>query len=521
MAEQNTSYGSFLSVRALLVCSVVLITALAGVAAGMLLHQDALLGKAYDAAAHAGVDAQTLDNLASARTDVITALGLIAILYAAKLGLSGLVVRQWRAEHRANDLRRQQTAEAVAAKERLRHAYAELEALNEQIRQSGQAQLRAIVDHAIDGLITINDKGVVESFNPACERIFGYHAEEVLGRNVAMLMPEPDHSQHDGYLKRYNETGKAAIIGTAGREVRARRKNGSIFPMDLSISGFFLDGRQHFSGILRDITARKQAEADLMRYMKELEQSNQDLDDFAYIASHDLKEPLRGLFNHASFLLEDYRDVLDEEGVRRLNRLLYLAQRMEQLVNDLLYFSRLGRGQQAVQITNPNEIVCDIGRMMESMLRERGARIVILSMMPSVMCDKPRITEVFRNLITNAVKYNDKPRKTVEIGFLSEVDAPQGTEKNVFYVRDNGVGIAPEFHSEIFRLFKRLGNDNENDGGTGVGLTFVKKIIERHKGRIWLESRAGEGTTFYFNLGQEAEYYGGIEQNQPAAHLAG
>jgi signal transduction histidine kinase len=249
---------------------------------------------------------------------------------------------------------------------------------------------------------------------------------------------------------------------------------------------------------------RRRTELKLQGYMDQLERSNQELDDFAYIASHDLKEPLRGLFNHASFLLEDYQDKLDKDGVRRLKRLSQLSQRMERLVNDLLYFSRIGRAELAIQETDLNGVIDEIRLMMEAMLTERHARVIVPRSLPRIVCDKPRVTEVFRNLITNAVKYNDKAKRTVEVGFRESVNTRDGPEWNVFYVRDNGVGIEAEFYDEIFRIFKRLNNTSDGqEPGTGVGLTFVKKIVERHGGRIWLESAPGKGTTFYFNLNCE------------------
>jgi signal transduction histidine kinase len=236
-------------------------------------------------------------------------------------------------------------------------------------------------------------------------------------------------------------------------------------------------------------------------YVGDLERSNQELDDFAYIASHDLKEPLRGLFNHATFLLEDYKDKIDEDGVRRLTRLGLLCQRMERLINDLMYFSRLGRADLAVQETDPNAVIAEIQQMMETVLTERHARIVVPRVLPRIVCDKPRVTEVFRNLITNAVKYNDKAERVIEIGFLESAISDQGVERNIFYVKDNGIGIDPEYHHEVFRIFKRLQNAPDGEeNGTGVGLTFVKKIIERHGGSIWLESAPGKGTVFYFSL---------------------
>jgi signal transduction histidine kinase len=254
------------------------------------------------------------------------------------------------------------------------------------------------------------------------------------------------------------------------------------------------------------IVVMRRLAAKELAYVGELERSNQELDDFAYIASHDLKEPLRGLFNHATFLLEDYSDKIDEDGARRLNRLGALCQRMEQLINDLMYFSRLGRADLAIQAADPNAIIAEIRQMMETLLGETGARIVVPHTMPLIVCDKTRVTEVFRNLITNAVKYNDKTERLVEVGYLQSVNTASGTEKNVFYVRDNGVGIEPEFHQEIFRIFKRLQNTPVGQqAGTGVGLTFVKKIVERHGGRIWLDSESGKGTVFYFSLNRRNE----------------
>lgn len=247
----------------------------------------------------------------------------------------------------------------------------------------------------------------------------------------------------------------------------------------------------------------RRTSSELERYTKDLERSNKELDDFAYIASHDLKEPLRGIHNHSRFLLEDNEGKLDEEGIGRLNRLIYLSQRMEKLVNDLLYFSRLGRQELAIQTTDVNEVIHDIEDTLELFLEERNATITIPEALPVIICDKLRVTEALRNLITNAIKYNDKTEKIVEIGFLEKYHLPDGKAlHDIFYVKDNGQGIAQEFYEEVFRIFKRLQHTKgKEEEGTGVGLTFVKKIIERHGGKIWLESEVGKGTIFYFTLG--------------------
>ncbi|PDT10808.1 PAS domain-containing sensor histidine kinase [Rhizobium sp. M1] len=370
----------------------------------------------------------------------------------------------------------------------------------------------ALVRSTPDAVIVIDARGTIKSFNPAAESMFGYSPQETIGRNIKMLMPEPYHSEHDGYLTHYRQTGEERIIGTT-RMVSGRRKNGIVFPIDVSISVVVSGQTKTFVGIVRDISERARQEermkttlAQLEAYTAELERSNHDLDEFAYIASHDLKEPLRGLHNHSRFLLEDYEDKLDDDGVRRLNRLVRLSQRMEKLVNDLLYFSRLGRQQLAVKRADIGLIVKDVVATMELLLEERHAKVVIDGRLPDVVCDAPRLTEVFRNLITNAIKYNDKSAPLVSIGYLERYVGQDGTvARNVFFVRDNGKGIPQEFHEDIFRIFKRLEKSQDSDDGTGAGLTFVRKIIARHNGDIWLESEVGAGTTFYFTLGKKRE----------------
>lgn len=367
----------------------------------------------------------------------------------------------------------------------------------------------ALMDHSPEAVVTIDAKGTIRQFNPAAERLFGRTETDVVGENVKLLMPEPYHSAHDGYLGHHASTGEKHIIGTI-REVQGRRSDGTVFPLDLSVSELPSQGRREFVGILRDLTARKRQEESLREalgrlsaYAADLERSNQELDDFAYIASHDLKEPLRGIHNHSRFLLEDYDDRLDDDGKRRLGRLVHLSQRMEKLVNDLLYFSRIGRYELAFGPTDVGAVIGDVTSTLEQFLEERHARVVIVGDLPDVTCDTVRVTEVFRNLVVNAVKYNDSAEKTVEIGHLpAHADEAARPRTRVYFVRDNGKGIASEFHDDIFKMFKRL-ERAEDDSGTGVGLTFVRKIVQRHGGHIWLESEPGRGTTFYFTLAPE------------------
>jgi PAS domain S-box-containing protein len=250
-----------------------------------------------------------------------------------------------------------------------------------------------------------------------------------------------------------------------------------------------------------DITPRKTAEQERDASIRALENSNHEFDEFAHMTAHDLKEPLRGLRNQISFLEEDFGDHLPQEGKARLARMATLGTRMQRLIEDLLFYARLGRAELAVQLADPNQMICDVREMLEGLLTERNVEIAVPRKMAPMLCDKTRVTEVFRNLITNAIKNNDKENPLIEIGQLPAIRVGATVEKGVFYVKDNGIGIAPESHDEIFRMFRRVANDKSAGvEGTGAGLAFVKRIVERHGGHIWLESVPGEGTTFYFTL---------------------
>jgi len=233
----------------------------------------------------------------------------------------------------------------------------------------------------------------------------------------------------------------------------------------------------------------------------ELQRSNEELDSFAYIASHDLKEPLRGIHNYANFLMEDYAEALEGDGIAKLETLVRLTQRMEDLINSLLHFSRLGRAELMRQSVNLDEVVQQVIATLTIARPQSEVEFRVPQPLPRMECDRAQINELFTNLISNAIKYNDKPEKWVEIGVL----AGEQTEGNpTFYVRDNGIGIRPEHQEKIFQIFRRLHGRDEFDGGAGAGLTIARKIIERHDGRIWVESTPTQGTTFYFTLSAEA-----------------
>ncbi|MBW4646141.1 MAG: GAF domain-containing protein [Goleter apudmare HA4340-LM2] len=237
---------------------------------------------------------------------------------------------------------------------------------------------------------------------------------------------------------------------------------------------------------------------DLAQINLELERSNQELAAFAYAASHDLKEPLRGIYNFSTILLEDYAHLLDDEGVEYLQTVLSLSQRMETLINAVLQLSQLGQAQLQFQATDLNELLNEVIEMFRASRQELRLNVHIPKPLLTIQCHPVLVNEVFSNLLSNALKYNDQPEPYIEIGYLDTFAGQTGTP--IFYVQDNGIGIQEHHRETIFRLFKRLHSQEKYGGGTGAGLAIAKKIVELHNGRIWVESTVGVGSIFYFTL---------------------
>ncbi len=357
-------------------------------------------------------------------------------------------------------------------------------------------QLRSILENTVDGIIVINNLGTILSFNLACEKLFGYTAQEALNQNVKILMPQSHSVNHDGYIQNYLTSHHAKIIGI-GREVSGLRKDGSIFPMWLSIGEVIEDNDHFFVGIIRDITAQKEHEVQKQLYMQALEKSNRELDDFVYIVSHDLKEPMRGIFSYSQFMWEDYNDQLDDEGKNKLASLMKMSQRMNELIDTLLYFSRLNKIDLSFADMDINQVIEEVFETLELFFNENNAHVTIDNPLPRVKCDQSKVGEIFRNLIVNGIKYNDSVAKEIHIGTCERDECPGQT---VFYVRDNGIGIPEKHYASVFKMFKRLHARDAYGGGTGSGLTIVKRIIDQHGGKIWIDTAPDGGTYFFFTL---------------------
>jgi two-component system, chemotaxis family, sensor kinase Cph1 len=249
----------------------------------------------------------------------------------------------------------------------------------------------------------------------------------------------------------------------------------------------------------------------LARANADLTRANEELDAFAYIASHDLKEPLRGIHTYTTIVIEDYSDVLDEQGTQRLEAVLRLSRRMGSLVDSLLDYAQVGRNELNLSDVQLHVVLADAVEQMQVRINEAGAEIRCSEQLPLITADPDRLQEVLLNLVSNAIKYNVSTHPSVEVGITS-IGATQrgasivrrsiGSEREplVVYVRDNGAGIEDDYQEEIFRVFRRIEHNESTQTGTGVGLTICRRIIERHGGVIWCESSLGEGSTFYFTL---------------------
>ena len=355
--------------------------------------------------------------------------------------------------------------------------------------QESEARMRAIFDTAVDGIITISERGIIERINPAAERMFGYTEAEVTGNNVSMLMPVPYREAHDSYLDHYLKTGEKKIIGI-GREVVGLRKDGTTFPMDLAVGETSQGEQRMFTGTVRNISERKQAEEQRERLLRELESANEELKNFGYVVSHDLKAPLRAIGSLANWISTDYADKFDDEGREHMRLLISRVHRMDGLIDGILQYSRVGRVKEVAAAVDLNQLVHEV---IDLLAPPKNISISVENALPSVMAEPTRIQQVFQNLISNAIKYMDKPDGEIRINCSAE------GKQWKFSIADNGPGIDRQHFEKIFQLFQTLAPRDRVES-TGVGLALVKKIVEMYGGRIWLESTLGVGSTFFFTL---------------------
>lgn len=364
-----------------------------------------------------------------------------------------------------------------------------------ELRQA-EERMRSVVDHVVDGIITIDEAGRVESFNPAAEKLFGYTSDEMLGHNVNILMPEPYHREHDRYVSSYVKTGQAKIIGI-GREVVGRRKDGSTFPMELAVSEFHIGTRRFFTGIVRDITERKEFERQLRQRLAELAEADRHKNEFLAMLAHELRNPLAPM-RSALYLLKSER--ADETARERARGILdRQMQHIVRLVDDLLDVSRIVRGTIELrrEVVDLVDVVERAVETVQPLIDAQGhALVVSLPTQPvPVDGDLMRLAQVVANLLTNAAKYTN-PNGRIEVNVRSE-DGEAAVS-----VRDNGVGISAELLPRVFDLFVQADKSlARSQGGLGVGLTLTQRLVAMHGGTVSAHSEGeGLGSEFVVRL---------------------
>jgi two-component system sensor kinase FixL len=360
------------------------------------------------------------------------------------------------------------------------------------IQAHTERRLQAVLDTAVDGVILIDAVGHVTLFNPACERMFGYAADEMLGANVSRLMPAPFAADHDRYIAAHRRTGERRAIGVT-RETMARRKDGEIFPIELSVGAARAGGEPFFIGILRDISDRKRAAEQRERLIEELVASNDERAHFAHAASHDLREPLRMVSAFCGLLARDYGEGLDARGREWLTLAVSGANQMQLLLDDLVEYGRLDDQAERGVWFESREAVGRVVNILGEAIRASGARLE-LGYLPRLKGNPARFLRLMQNLIGNALKFVS-PGATPRV----QVTAHRDGDRWRFYVSDNGIGIDPRHHAQVFEPFKRL-HGKTDYAGTGLGLAICRKIVEGFGGEIGVRSWPGQGSTFSFTV---------------------
>lgn len=354
-------------------------------------------------------------------------------------------------------------------------------------RRRAEALFRTIFSGVPNGIIMVDLSGKLKMVNQRVTQMFEYTEEELIGKPVEMLIPKAVQERHKELRETFFQAPRVRMMGE-GRDLFGVRKNGSELPVEIGLNPIQI-GKEHFViASIVDISERKRSERSLAEYTRQLEKSNEELDEFAYVASHDLRSPLQAVKNLANWIRDDNIETLPEETNRHIELMHQRILRMERLLDDLLQYSRVGRTEQSI-------VEVDVAKLLDTIIASlpvpEGMQIQVEPGMPVMRTLTVPLDMTFSNLIQNAIKHHDRADGTIVISHEDQGDFVR------FSVQDDGPGISPEFHQRIFKMFETL-RPRDDVEGSGMGLSLVQKTVETIGGSVSLESQPGQGSTFSF-----------------------